>query len=114
LIRTARLETKWCAFTNTYVVKTVPVQRSTPNSTVSGDKKAVVVQPVKERSDPANERQDNFEAYYFAAWHTGNYSSLDELPDIDDCFACVALKPFNNSRKNSLTFGIKRAKLVGS
>ena len=115
LIRTARLETKRCAFTNTYIVKTVPAQRSTPNSTVSGDKKAAVIQPVKERSDPANERQDNFEVYYFAPWHREDYPSLDELPDIDDRFACVALKPFHNSmvREGLTDFGWKRrVKLV--
>jgi hypothetical protein len=115
LIRTARLETKRCAFTNIYIVKTVPAQRSTPNSTVSGDKKAAVVQPMKERSDPASERQDNFEAYYFAPWHREDYSSLDELPDIDDCFACVSLKAFDNSmvREGLTDFGWNKKSEAG-
>jgi hypothetical protein len=32
---------------------------------------------------------------------------FDELPDIDNCFACVALKPFNNTmvREGLTDFG---------
>jgi hypothetical protein len=40
---------------------------------------------------------------------------FDELPDIDNCFACVALKPFNNTMvREGLTdlVGIRRVELV--
>lgn len=45
----------------------------------------------------------------------GDYSSLDELPDIDDCFACVALKPFNNStiREGLTVFGWNKKSKAG-
>jgi hypothetical protein len=71
---------------------------------------------VKERSDPANERQDNFEAYFFATWYTGNYPSLDEQPDFDECFACVALKPFKNNivREGLTGFGWHKKSEAGA